>query len=175
MRVAQVSPAAGDFDSVSSFSRDRWDELEAFRPAVLVGAAADLRSLAELTRRHILNLPSVDHAVFVLTECGDQPVNDISRVVLWQAFGVPVYELFVGPGGMLLASECEAHEGWHVEPRAAFSLVKGELVLNAPGLSGAPTGLTASIDLELCPCGRSGMRLTNIEALAPARELAATA
>ncbi len=67
VRVAQVSASAMDFDSVQVFCRDRWDTLEAFRPGVLVGSAADLRSLAELGERRVLDLASVDHATFVLT------------------------------------------------------------------------------------------------------------
>lgn len=177
VRVAQVTPCACTLDAAQSFSRDRWDELEAFRPGVLVGSAADLRGLAELVQRDILDLASVDHALFVLTECGEQPVSDVSRVVLWQTFGVPLFELFVSAGGMLLASECEAHEGWHVESGAVFSLYDGELILDGPGLTGLGTGLTGRIDIEVCPCGRPGMRLTEIEALVPTpeRAFAATA
>ncbi len=181
--MAQVSAAAISFDSVEVFCRDRWDQLELFRPGVLVGSAADLRSLAELAERNIVDLASIDHATFVLTGCGDRPVSDICRVVLWQAFGVPVYELFVGPGGVLVACECEAHEGWHVERGVTLSLVDGEIVLegagpNARGRAGTPTGLSACIDDEICPCGRAGTRLTNIQALASIRgrrQLAATA
>lgn len=178
VRVAQVSAAAIRFDSVELFCRDRWDQLEAFRPGVLVGSAADLRSLAELTERSILDLASIDHATFVLTGCGDRPVSDTCRVVLWQAFGVPVYELFTGPGGVLLACECEAHEGWHVEPGVTLSLVEGEVMVEAAGLTVTRTGLGAGIDSGMCPCGRAGTRLTNIEALASRRsrrQLAATA
>lgn len=178
VRVAQVSAAAISFDYVQLFCRDRWDELETFRPGVLVGSAADLRSLAELAERSILDLASIDHATFVLTACGDRPVSDICRVVLWQAFGVPVYELFVGPTGVLIACECETHEGWHVERGVTLSLVEGELMVEAPGLPDTPTGLGASIDTGICPCGRTGTRLTNIEALASRRgrrQLAATA
>ena len=177
VRVAQVSATDEVFDAAQPFQRDRWDELSVFRPSVLVGSAVDLLGLAELRQRHVLDLTSVDHAIFVLTECGDRPVSDVTRVVLWQTFGVPVYELFVAQSGMLLASECEAHEGWHVDPAAGFSLCDGELVVEEHGRSGARTGLNGAIRLDLCPCGRRGMRLTNIEVLPKAqkRQLAATA
>jgi hypothetical protein len=177
VRIAQVSVSTGSFDLAQSFYRDRWDELESFRPCVLVGSEADLRGLAELAQRNFLDLTSVDHAIFVLTACGEKPPTDVSRVVLWQAFGVPVYELFVDAKARLLASECEAHEGWHVESCASFSLLDGELILNAPGLSDLPTGLTGRIEIELCPCGRGGMRVLDVEALTPSAEwtLAATA
>jgi hypothetical protein len=177
VRVAQVSALSTSFDSVESFCRDRWDELETFRPAVLVGSTADLRGLAELVQRQVLDLTSVDHVIFVLTVCGEQPVSDVLRVVLWQAFGVPVYELFVGAEGRLFASECEAHEGWHIEPCVTFSITDGELILHAPEAIGVATGLTGHIDAEPCPCGRASLRVRDIEALTPIddRALAATA
>src|SRR5581483_2647827 len=95
LRVAQLGSAATAFDSVEAFPRERWNELESFRPHVLVGSPSDLRRVAELSQRGILDLESIDHAMFALTRCGDQPLSDVSRVVLWQAFGVPLYELFV--------------------------------------------------------------------------------
>ena len=177
VRIAQVSNLNGRFDSAQSFCRDRWDQLETFRPGVLVGSEADLRGLAELAQRDFIDLTSVDHAVFVLTACGENPVTDISRVVLWQTFGVPLYELLVDAKNRLLASECEAHEGWHIESCTSFSLLDGELIVNAPGLSDVPTGLTGRIEMELCPCGHRGIRVMDIEALTPSAEwaLAATA
>jgi|SRR5690349_11600239 len=176
VRVAQVSALATSFDSGESFYRNRWNELETFRPGVLVGSAADLRGLAELAQRHILDLTSVDHAIFVLTVCGEQPVNDVLRVVLWQAFGVPVYEHFVAQG-RLVASECQAFEGWHIEPCSAFSVIDGELILHTPEATSVPTGLTGRIDTEPCACGRASLRVRDIEALTPIddRALAATA
>ena len=152
------------FEEVQPFSCDRFDDLERFRPRVLVGSAADVRRMAELAERQIIDLASVDHAVFVLTQCGDQPLSDVCRVVLWQTFGVPVYELYVGAQGAVLAFECEAHESWHVEAGAKFTMMDGELVVEAGGVT-APTGLTADLEDEICACGRAGVRLTNVRAL----------
>ena len=149
-----------------------------FQPQVLVGSVSDLRRLAELVQRRAMDLSSLDRAIFAVTRCGDQPVTDISRVVLWQTFGVPVYEIFVGPRGVLLAWECEAHDGWHVDPGTRFSVLKNEIMLDVPGRQPIPTGLTGSIDNETCPCGCPGTRLVNVEALALIsfrRALAATA
>jgi hypothetical protein len=161
LRIAQISDRAC-FDSVKPFQPERWVEIEQYRPRVLVGFAADLHDLAERAESGLVELSSVDHAVFVLTPCGEAPVTDVLRVVLWQTFGVPVYELFMAAPGMLAASECEAHDGWHVEPGASFWLAKDELLLDIPGRKNIRTGLTASIDANLCPCGRAGSRLMNI-------------
>jgi hypothetical protein len=116
--------------------------------------------------------------VFVLTQCGDRPVSDTVRVVLWQTFGVPVYELLVGPGGMLLACECEAQEGWHAQPYANFSVSHGEVVIEALRQKRLRTGLLGYIETALCACGRPGMRVMHTEAQGSNQvrhELAATA
>ena len=163
LRMAQLS-APSLFDSVEAFPRERWNALESFRPRILVGSTADLQSFAEWVRRTVADLSSVDHAIFALTRMGDEPLTDVTRVVLWQAFGVPVYELFLGNGGVMLAAECEAHEGWHVEPNVRFFVgAHGELAYDAPSARGQRTGLRGSVRTETCSCGREGARLLDVE------------
>ncbi len=178
LRVAQITPSCAAFDAVEVFPCEEWSALEAFSPHVLLGTVADLRRVHEFTQRNGFGLASVDRAVFVVTRCGDQPVDDISRVILWQAFGVPVFELFIGLRGVLLASECDAHEGWHVEPGAHFSTSKGELLVDMPGRRAIATGLTGALTAEICSCGRTGTRILRVEAvplIRVRRALAATA
>jgi hypothetical protein len=144
----------------------------------LVGPTSGLQRLAERIKLGALDLRSVDHVVFVLTECGDKPLSDVSRVVLWQTFGVPVYELLIGAEGILLACECQAQEGWHAQPYATFSVNGNELVVHAFRQKPLYTGLLADIETAACPCGRPGVRLMNVAALGPKdiqREFAATA
>jgi hypothetical protein len=177
LRIAQIS-AGPIVSSAQQFPREKWDQLPTFRPGVLLGSAADLQTLAKHVKLGLNDLTSLDRAIFVLTECGDLPVSDVCRVVLWQAFGVPVYELLVGFEGTLLASECAAQEGWHIEPGAVFSLANDELMLDAAGRKHFSTGLTGRLETELCPCGRTGMRLMDLEVLTSTsdeRQLAATA
>lgn len=177
LRVAQITPTT-PFDRVAAFGPDRWQELEAYRPQVLVGPVPELQKLVESVKLRVIDLKTLDHAILVLTQCGDKPLSDMSRVVLWQTFGVPVYEVFVAMGGVLLASECEAHEGWHVQPYAIFSLSDDELVVNAPSQKTIRTGLLGSIEIASCPCGRPGKRLMRVETLrsrTTQHELAATA
>ncbi len=162
LRVAQLS-AAGLFDRAAAFSDDRWQELETYRPQVLVGRAVDLHRLRDHAELGLADITSVDHAVFVVTGCGDKPLSDTSRVVFWQAFGVPIYELFVGPAGTLLASECQAQEGWHVEQHAKFTVIEGELMVDGLGQKGVPTGLFGHIETAACPCGRPGARVMALE------------
>lgn len=177
LRAAQIT-ATTPFDEVAAFPYERWRELETYRPRILVGPARGLQRLAEQIELGAVDVRSVDHVVFVLTECGDRPISDVSRVLLWQTFAVPVYELLVGADGTLLACECELQEGWHAQPYASFSVRDNELVVHAFRQTALRTGLLGSIETAACPCGRSGVRLMNIEAPGSKempRELAATA
>ena len=158
LKVAQVSLKLL-FAGVKAFASERWIELEIYRPHVLAGTAADLQRISERLQLGTLDLASVDHAIFVITECGDKPLSDIMRVLFWQTFAVPIFELYVGPHGSLLASECQAHEGWHVEAGAAILFSQGELIFESPQRKLLRTGLAAEVNMEPCPCGRHSTRL----------------
>jgi hypothetical protein len=177
LRIAQLTPRAL-FDAVEGFAFECWSAIEAYQPQVLVGSAVELRMLAARVQEGALDLTSVDHAIFALGECGQSALADTTRVVLWQAFGVPIYELLMSAQGMLLASECEAHEGWHVEPGARFAAINDEIVLLTGGKSATPTGLTGRLEVNRCPCGRAGVRILPAEQQSgpgSSRTLAATA
>ncbi len=153
------------FEGVEPFKPHRWLELGNYAPRIVIGSAIDLQRLAEHVELGTVDLHSVDRAVVVLTNYGAKPLTDVLRVTLWQTFGVPVYELYVGPDNTLMASECEAHEGWHIEPGVNFGLLNDELILDSPGSFGLRTGLTGSFEDSPCPCGRPTARLLDIEAL----------
>jgi hypothetical protein len=159
VKAAQITPAAVLFDSVQLFEPQRWSELARFKPGVLIGCWRDLHVLAEQVALGKLELATVDHAVFVLTDWGSTPLNDTVRVILWQAFGVPVYELLVGTTGMLLAAECEAHEGWHIQPGATFSAIEHKFAVNSAKSDSSSLTLNGYIEHEPCACGRPGDRI----------------
>ena len=164
LRLAQLSPGPR-FDSVTPFTPKRWFELEAYRPRALAGETADLERLLEQVQFGMLDLTSIDRAVLVLTRYRARPMSDVSRVTLWQGFGVPTFELYLGPDNSLLAAECEAHEGWHLQPGTECWSHDGELILDSGGNYGLRTGLTATVEEAACPCGRTTPRLVNIEAI----------
>ena len=162
VQVAQVSSPAALFEEARYFSQTQETELQEYSPQILLGSSEDLLKLAERVERRCLNLCKLDRAVFVLTDCRDVPLRDTSRVIFWQTFGVPVYELLLGGDGCLLAAECEAYEGWHIENGVTFSAVQGQLWYRTRrGYSGG-TGLTGDVDAQLCPCGRESKRLVNV-------------
>ena len=192
VRVAQLSRAPL-FQDVEAFIPDRYLELESYRPRVLVGYASELQRLSEEVDLGLVDLTCVDHAIVLLTACGSKPMSDLLRVVLWQSFGVPVFELYIGPDHRLLAFECEAHDGWHLEPKVELvfldkefihpevnfdqELSQPELILDSPGNHGLRTGLSGRIATETCPCGRETPRLMEIAAIqqAPLHAFSASA
>lgn len=178
LHIAQISALTRPFESAQCFASEGWRDMQPFRPRVLVGSNSDLTLLSQMLKQDEMDLSSVDHAIFVLTHCGSHPLTDVQRVSLWQTFGVPLYELFVGAGGAVLASECEAHDGWHVEAKTRFYVESDTLFFDSPARDKVATGLTATLNTDTCPCGREGTRLMDVNLHQPhpaRRELAASA
>lgn len=85
-----------------------WSEEAArFLPCAI---AAPMKELRDLVRAGI----ELQHAVIVLTQGNEPALLEEDRDLLWDAFGVPVFEQCIGPKNELLAAECEAHDGLHV-------------------------------------------------------------
>ena len=123
-------------DPVRVFPRGWSEEVSAFAPAAMAAPREQLLGLAAADRR-----PSLTHAVIALAGPGDPILSMAEREHLWRTFRVPVFEQIIGPDGELLAAECEAHDGLHIE---------------APGLPW--TGYR--LEMSPCGCGRKTPRLT---------------
>ncbi|HEX4230447.1 MAG TPA: hypothetical protein VHZ07_17360 [Bryobacteraceae bacterium] len=160
LRAAQIS-AGKLFDRVECFPPDRWCEIESFRPRILVGHGSELGSFAEHVKRCGIEFPSLDQAIFVVTQYPYNPLSEAVRLVLWRTFGVPIYEVYLAPDGTPLCYECEAHEGWHAQVGINMSVQYDELVLHAERRS-LHTGLAAEILQNPCACGRPGARVVNV-------------
>jgi len=93
------------------FSAGWCKEAEAFAPGSIAATRHQLMDLA------CLGAPLVTHSLIVLGGADDPPLSREDRDGFWRAFGVPVFEQIIGPNGELLAAECEAHDGLHVENR----------------------------------------------------------
>jgi hypothetical protein len=133
-----------------------WDaEAAAYQPAALAGTWPQMEALLA----HKIASPT--HALIVLTRPGLLPLNDTlltmqQRQQLWHAFRVPVFEQIIGQNGALLAAECEAHAGLHIQsPKLKFA------------------GLT--IEIGPCGCGRNTPRIRVGEQLAEIRAATASA
>src|SRR5713101_3157805 len=111
----------------------------AFAPSAIAATLDQLDALAAL------KIPPLSHAVIALTRPSELRLADADRDRLWAAFRVPVFEQIIGEGGELLATECEAHEGLHIE---SAKLPLDKMI---------PDKMT--IDASLCACRRTTLRL----------------
>jgi phenylacetate-coenzyme A ligase PaaK-like adenylate-forming protein len=175
LRQAQFS-GSGISNTARPFTTAQLSELEAFQPQVLIGTAAELSEVAGYSATGACELSSVDYALIVLTCPGMEPLSDVDRVVLWQAFAVPVYEVLATRDVPFLAAECEAHDGWHIQAGFRASLTNGEAVLQRGSRMPVSTGFAAEIESNKCACGRETARLMNPRRILRSRPaLAATA
>jgi hypothetical protein len=111
------------------------EETGAFAPCAIAATPLQLAALIAA------KTSPPTHPLIALTRAGDPRITDADRRELWAAFGVPVFEQIVGERGELLAAECEAHEGLHIESEK-FPL-NNEMML----------------DWSACGCGRKTPRL----------------
>jgi hypothetical protein len=95
---------------VRVFPRGWSEEVSAFAPAAIAAPREQLLGLAAVDQP-----PVVTHAVIALESRADPMLSRAERELLWRAFRVPVFEQIIGPCGELLAAECEAHDGLHLE------------------------------------------------------------
>jgi hypothetical protein len=88
-------------------------------------------------------------AVIVLARPGDALLTNAERDALWRRFGVPVFEQIIGVDGALIAEECEAHDGLHVD-------------------AAGPEWTAYRMELSPCACGKTTPRLQPAVTLAAA-------
>jgi hypothetical protein len=127
-----------------------WDASAAnFAPCAIAGTWPQIENLfAE-------KIPSLTHALIVLSQPDDLLLSAAQRDKLWRAFRVPVFEQIIGEYGTLLAAECEAHDGLHIEsPSFTTKLPRDE---------------------SPCGCGLKTPRLKPAPRVEPARTIAAYA
>jgi hypothetical protein len=126
-------PALLPSQAVRIFPQDWGEDAARFEPSAVAATIEQCRLL-----RGFL-IPSLTHALVILERPGWQRLTEEDRNAFWRTFRVPVFEQIIGPSGQLLAGECEAHEGLHIE---------------GPGLR-----LTSDmVDTSPCPCGRKTAR-----------------
>jgi hypothetical protein len=121
---------------------DGWGEsVRRFKPEVLAGPWEDLLRLAEQWDEG-WTTPARGIVIFSFE---GQPAPEAGlRDLLWERFGLPLFEQYLDTNLELLASECDAHEGLHLASRA----------LQRPGFA---------LCTNVCPCGGTTPRLCRIE------------
>ncbi|HLJ15456.1 MAG TPA: hypothetical protein VKV15_13230 [Bryobacteraceae bacterium] len=156
---------------------DGWsDAVSAFAPEAIAAPAVELSRLARAVRSGQVTLPALRHAAIAFVDLGEELPQETERDLWWEVFEIPVFEYLLGPGGEVLAIECEARDGLHwLAERAVFEVDRGELLVTPLSASVARlrSGWAGEIETALCPCGRPGARLTGLRQLAR-RRFAAT-
>lgn len=120
------------------------DDIHQYRPRAVVGYVAPVALIA---RRMIETGRTLSGVRGVLT--GAEALFEAERLGIEKAFGCPVFDTYGSREVMLMASECERHEGRHVNA--------DHLVLETLGDDGKPTGPGRSGDVALTDLHNFGM------------------
>jgi len=144
-----------------------------------------LQRLADQVEDRWSHMPALSHSVLAFVILRQAFLSDEARDRFWRVFKVPVFGQIFGLSGELLAWECEAHEGYHIEEDRAVIEVdhhRGQSELLVTSLAGLrrpairlATGLAGGIEHSVCGCGKSGPRLLNVRRMSPAKLAVATA
>ena len=166
-------------------SEELWDRtvdvIRRKRPHVIVCYAQAGVELA----RHVVASNARDWETIPVI-CGAEPLLPGDREILHQAFGPAVFETYGNREVMLIATECEEHEGLHVQAenlvvevvvrggntdgtRPAAPGEIGEVVvtdlhnLAMPFIRYATGDLATAADASPCRCGRGLPRIASVE------------
>lgn len=132
-RTAVLVPGFRSRGPVRVFNEGWGEDAAKFAPQAIAAALPQLEALAGAV--------SLTHAIVVFRIAPEPRLTEYEREWLWQAFRVPVFEQVIAQDCALLASECEAHNGLHIE---------------SPRFAG-----DHEIDVAPCGCGRTGPRLVS--------------
>lgn len=111
-RGFRVPPNAKEFPAASL------DAIRAYRPDAFVAPLNIALMLAGEKLGGRFDLPSLEIAIAVVTRTDDAPLAGHHRELLWQAFGVPIFEMLASADGRVIARECEVHDGLHIDVAA---------------------------------------------------------
>jgi hypothetical protein len=172
---AAARSAAGSIDRVHMVP-EGWRSRLGFPAEAIAGPTGELTRLAGDGAAGQPAATRGARRLIVYTRLGDRLLSSTARDRLWRAFELPAFEQLRGLDCELLASECEAHEGLHLESEAAvFEILEGELVVTSlvdlryPVLR-LRTGLAGSIEHRPCACGGTGARFLVAAEAAPLRK-----
>lgn len=154
---------------VRNFSSYRSQKLHEFAPQALAAPGDTIRALAQSIEEGEMQWRPLTQSLVVFTDVVRGSLSEEDRDYFWRIFQVPIFEQFRGFAGELLAQECEAHEGMHVNlANAVFAIGSdGELEVSFLRNARAPlfrlaTNLSARIESGRCACGQITPRLLDI-------------
>lgn len=143
--------------------------LARIKPESIAGPLDTLRALARGIESGNLWIPKLRHSVVAFAGLLEGPISEEDLDLFWNVFKVPVHEQFYGFGGELLAWECEAHQGLHINSKNAVfeEGSRAELLVSLIGNPYQPvfrlvSGLSGKLVDERCACGRTGPRIVDL-------------
>jgi hypothetical protein len=171
-RTAVLAPGFRMRKGLRTFNGTRAPRFTFWTPEALAGPVAALQRLADQVEDRWRRMPALSHSVLAFVLLRQGFLSEETRDRFWRVFRVPVFGQIFGLSGELLAWECEAHEGYHIdEDRAVIEIDHhlGQSELLVTSLAGLwqpairlATGLAAGIEHSPCGCGRDGPRLVDV-------------
>ena len=171
-RTAVLLPGFRMRKGVRTFNGTNASRLTFWAPEALAGPVTALQRLADQVEDRWSQMPALSHSILAFVFLRQGFLSEEARDRFWRVFRVPVFGQIFGLSGELLAWECEAHEGYHVEEDRAVIEIDhhlGQSELLVTSLAGLrrptirlATGLAASIEHSPCGCGRDGPRLVDV-------------
>jgi hypothetical protein len=146
--------------STGAFPKEKLAELARFAPQAIAGTLEQLDAVAETGI-------TLSHAIVVMGTWEDARVTEADRERLWMRFRVPVFEQIISGDGVLLAAECEAHNGLHIETEGLRpDTLRSDQLDRSDGWQGMALPHNG-IDRSPCVCGRKEPRLISAEGAGP--------
>ncbi len=108
-RTAILIPGFRSKGAIRVFENGWTEETNRFDPQSITARLDQLFALERIA--------NPTHALIAIRREWEPAISDADRERLWRAFRVPLFEQIVDDRCFLLAAECEAHEGLHIESR----------------------------------------------------------
>jgi hypothetical protein len=165
-RTAILMHGFEENSKVRIFADSRGKRLKRFGATALAAPVSKLRELAAAIESGHDEIRPLRHFLVSFTGTNHGEIGEEDRERFWRVFQVPVFEQRLGFDNRMIAYECEAHHGLHIETeRAAFEETAGsELLLTSltdlryPTLR-VGTRMTARIQHDCCDCGNASARV----------------
>ena len=182
-RTAVLMEGFREHRTVKVFGGEQRSGLMRFSPEALAGPAPELRRLAELVENRLISIPRPVHSVIAFSLLPQAFLSEEARDLFWRVFKVPVFGQILSPSCVVLAWECEAHQGYHVAGDSAIfetdhaggeeELLATSLVDRRRPVLRMATGLSGRVEHATCACGRAGPRLVEVRRMPLAKVRAA--
>ena len=154
---------------VRRFHSYRSTRLAEFAPAALAAPSDTIRALAHSIKEGEIQWKPLRQALIVFNDVVRGSLTEEDRDYFWKVFQVPVFEQFRGFAGELLAQECEAHEGMHLQQQNVIVETEpdGQLLFSFLRNPRTPlfrmaTNLTGRLAVGPCDCGATTPRLLDV-------------